>query len=415
MASSICVYAEGPLMVTEDVDSTELSIRFRIGKAEVDRAFNLNSDNCDELKSCLQAIASDSTCTLSKIHIISSASPEGPYQLNMKLSERRAESVKALIKEIDPSVTDDMFEVISKGEDWDGAIRFVEESDMKDKDEVLDILRNIPQRTYRDGKAIDSRKQRITDFKGGSAWNYMLRHYYPSLRKSQVSIIFETQSRPAFGDTIAAAPSIMADRSATLLGTGSGIIGSRQPGSWPEVPFLAVKTNALSDIAFSPNIALEIPIGERISTGLEYTFPWWVSNDNARAWELLNWNLFGRYWFGDRIEKGIFTGPFAGIMLQGGYYDIEPNHTGYQGEHISIGAEFGWSWQLSKHWFIEASAGLGWMGTNYRYYKGMSDDQHLVYQYNGRFNWIGPVKVDASIVYLFYHKYKGGGTRNRQK
>ena len=46
------------------------------------------------------------------------------------------------------------------------------------------------------------------------------------------------------------------------------------------------------------------------------------------------------------------------------------------------------------------------MGTPYRYYVGNENDSKLLYQYPGRFNWLGPTKASLSIKYLFTKKIK---------
>ena len=116
----------------------------------------------------------------------------------------------------------------------------------------------------------------------------------------------------------------------------------------------------------------------------------------------------GRQRLTQRSEKpmDVLRGHFAGIDLGGGYYDIEPEHKGYQGEFLMVGAEYGYAFALAPRWRLDAYVGVGWLGTQFRYYEGTSDDVHLIYQHDGKLNWFGPVKAGVSIKYLFTHKVR---------
>ena len=162
----------------------------------------------------------------------------------------------------------------------------------------------------------------------------------------------------------------------------------------------------LYDLAITPNLAAEFPLDKRWSVLLDYTFPWWVNRENNRAWEILKLDLGTRFWL-NRMNPDdpmdILRGHFVGIDLGLGYYDIEPYHTGWQGEFAVAGLEYGYAWRLKNpFWRLEAFAAAGWMGTGYRYYEGNSTDTNLMHRYDGRFTWIGPTKVGFSIKYIFH-------------
>ena len=46
------------------------------------------------------------------------------------------------------------------------------------------------------------------------------------------------------------------------------------------VPFLALKTNMLFDIALIPNIEVEVPVGKCWSLNGELMFPWWLFDND---------------------------------------------------------------------------------------------------------------------------------------
>ena len=170
--------------------------------------------------------------------------------------------------------------------------------------------------------------------------------------------------------------------------------------TWEQKPLFALSTNTLLDLAITPNFAIEVPMGHSWSALVDYTFPWWLTRANDRAWQIIKLDLGARYWLSRHDESDpwdILTGHFVGIDLGAGYYDIEPHHKGYQGEFQMASVEYGYAWRLGKYWRLQAYAGLGWMATHYRYYEANKNDSRLIYKYPGRYTWMGPTKLGVSI------------------
>ena len=383
-------------------DSTEVVINFRLDKVVYDPAYMGNNERFNELMRLLAAVKADPDTRLKNIRITSSASPEGPYKHNVELSIERGKTLIKLIKKQDPTLNDDIFVITSLGEAWDGAIKAVEEGDMPHKDEALEIMRNTPENVIKDGKVVDTRKRQMMNLAGGTVWRYMIENYFPSLRQTSVFVVFKTKRLVGTLEELAPIYACVQPKNAPgELARGEVFVPA------PVVerkPIIAVKTNLLYDVLATPNIAVELPLGKRWSIFADYTFPWWEWDNNSRAWEDLDWKLGARYWFGDRTKRDVLTGLFAGGFGAAGYYDVQPHHKGWQGEFYAAGLEGGYAWRLSKHWHFEVSGALGYMHTKYRRYHGELNDQHLVYKYNGKYDWVGPVKLNASIVYLFWGK-----------
>ena len=101
----------------------------------------------------------------------------------------------------------------------------------------------------------------------------------------------------------------------------------------------------------------------------------------------------------------VLRGHFLGLEFGAGYYDIEPQHQGYQGEFQMVTLEYGYAFRLAPRWRLDLCVGAGWLGTHYRYYKGTTDYVHLIYQEDGRIPWyFGPTKAGVSIKYIFTRK-----------
>ena len=109
-----------------------------------------------------------------------------------------------------------------------------------------------------------------------------------------------------------------------------------------------------------------------------------------------------------RSPMDVLLGHYVALDLGAGYYDIEPHHTGYQGEFQTIGIEYGHAWRLWQRWRLEAFVGIGWMGTHYRYYQGNEGDTKLYYQHDGKYTWFGPTRIGVNLKYIFCVKRRVG-------
>ena len=175
-------------------------------------------------------------------------------------------------------------------------------------------------------------------------------------------------------------------------------------------PLFAAKTNLLFDALTALNVELEVPIGQRWSVAGEWIFPWWVTKDNGNALQILSGNVEGKYWFGDRTKRPVMTGWFAGLYAGGGLYDLQYRNNGYQGEfYIAAGVSGGFAHTINKSGTLrmEYSLGIGYLQTEYRYYEGVEQNEFLVWQYDGRYSWLGPTRAKVSLVWMLNAKQKG--------
>ena len=172
--------AIGSVQAQEAADS--MKIYYRCGYRNVDPSFR---NNRTQLKHFLNSIdAALKNDRIEKIVIRSYASPDGAARANEQLSVRRAEELKAYLVS-EGNVPSSLIEHHAEGIAWNMLREQVAASDMAGRDEVLDILDNMPLWIYDDnGRIIDGRKKRLMDLQGGKPYNYMLEHFFPDLRNS---------------------------------------------------------------------------------------------------------------------------------------------------------------------------------------------------------------------------------------
>lgn len=341
------------------------------------------------------------------IVVASSSSIDGPVASNDRFSRARGESLVRWIEENYPEFKGHIV-LDSRGEDWDAFIEAILADRNLDKDTKNDILEIAGSDDSSDAREARLRKLPVWE-------SYIKDNILPLTRRASVHatrVKVQAPEPETLPDVEVEDEHLNFDQTRDSLDTTVAPVDTLaapvEPEPVPAVkPLFAVSTNVLYDLAITPNFAVEVPVGKKVSIYGEYTFPWWVTRDNSRAWQILKWDIGARYWlFGGRSQNpmDVMIGPFAGIDLGAGYYDIEPHHKGWQGEFQTVGVEIGWAWDLGKNWRLDAFVGAGWMGTHFRAYQGSSDDKHLLYQESGKLTWFGPTKAGVSVKYIFGQK-----------
>ena len=317
------------------------------------------------------------------------------------------------------------------------------------------------------GRRVDHRKLMLMKMYSGMTWRYLYEHFFQAMRYARVCIHFEIEGgpmpvmKPSRQGSSIPPPSIRKEAPIELphkKGRFYGFVGekkvfiadtlpsklvqrvdkavaeSRKPLSPKEVAkalklqkksepktyelrrYFALKTNVLFDALSLLNAEVEVPVARHWSVMGEYMFPWWISDHKRNTWWLWNHgqttvqvissSLETRYWFDQFNTHKAFTphkGWFAGVFGGGGYYDLESNSKGYQGEFWMAGISGGYVAQLNRQWLLELSLSTGYLQTNYRYYNAMWNDLdhrfHLVRQNDGSTSWFGPLKAKVSLVW----------------
>ena len=416
-------------------------IHFRVGASNVDINYMENRIALSKIS----ALTPENAYYISSIRIEGYASPEGAFTINELLSWKRAEALKRYIITNYSYIQPEKIIAQGMGVNWK-ELRGMAEADPKlpRRQEILYIIDHV--HAHIDVKANVSRKKSIMDL-GTQPWNYMLANYFPLLRTGVTIIMKPDTPREVVIsisktlDSIDNVPLSTSDTAALVRITSvknvpgnesehlSIIDTTKNTNKEPLVadsayiekivekevelerkPLFAVKTNMLYDVVSALNVELEVLIGKRWSIAGEYIFPWWLWEEKQIAFEMLNANIEGRYWFGDRANKKALTGWNMGLYAGGGYFDFEWKDKGYQGEFfIATGLSTSYTHTISKNgnWRMEYGLGLGIIQTNYHKYvpkRGIDNEWHLIRQSEGKHTWIGPSKAKISLVWIINNR-----------
>lgn len=179
---------------------------------------------------------------------------------------------------------------------------------------------------------------------------------------------------------------------------------------------MAVKTNLLGWATTSLNAGLEFGAGRKSTVQIFGLLnPWEFGDTRMRIWTL---EPEYRYWFCER-----FNGHFIGVHLLGGEYnfrnfnmpftnlpDLKGENKGrhIEGWYVGAGITYGYQWMLSKHWNFEASLGIGYAYSPYKYYgrcdRLLDKDGNALPEgtkKTGNCGYFGPTKLALSIMYVF--------------
>ena len=133
-----------------------------------------NQTELRSIQEMLTKVMNDKKLTVTGVYIEGFASPEGALKLNEQLSKSRAEALKSYLSARE-NIAANLYHVSFGGENWDGLVKALEASDLKEKETLLSIIRNTSD--------IARRKEEIKRLNGGAPYRTMLKELYPALRK----------------------------------------------------------------------------------------------------------------------------------------------------------------------------------------------------------------------------------------
>ncbi|WP_455641264.1 DUF3575 domain-containing protein [Parabacteroides sp.] len=192
-----------------------------------------------------------------------------------------------------------------------------------------------------------------------------------------------------------------------LLVSGVKAIGQEDTTEVRKVPTFGIKTNLLYDMTASLNLGAEFRTGDRTSLDLSAGWNPFTFSDN-RKWKHILIQPEFRLW-----AKETFSGHFFGLHAHYAYYNVGQLPHGpfskYMADHrfegwlTGAGVSYGYRWNFSRNWGMEATIGVGYAHLDYTKYKCETCGEKLG---NETKNYFGPTKVGITLIYSFGGKKK---------
>jgi tetratricopeptide (TPR) repeat protein len=164
----------------------EANIKFLIQQAEL-RKSELKSGSVQEFVALLKRISQDRQgLNLNNVEVSAYASPDGGYQLNEKLANKRQQNAEGYVKQqMKQAKLTEPVEANYTAQDWEGFQQLVQASNIQDKDVILRVLS-----MYQDP---EEREQQIKNMSAG--FRELADGILPELRRARLTINYETVGR----------------------------------------------------------------------------------------------------------------------------------------------------------------------------------------------------------------------------
>lgn len=347
-----------------------------------------------------------------QVWVCGSASPDGLWADNVKLSEVRTRNAVDYIKSV-MNIPDYMIHAESLNEDWDKLAELIQESDLPYKYEVLYIIRT---------KDWGERKKALQKLDGGRVWRILEEDFFPQLRcvrfaifckwdpskpylsepvspvapEPQPVVVPEPQPvqepvpapAPAVVDTVYVRDTVLIMKETVMVEKPAPVAVAPaesvpvQPApvqsyrKYHDTPWMiGLKTNLIADAMAIPMAGLEFQIGKRASLDLQG----WYTKYNIFCKDDENTNVYGfspelRIWTkGNTMQRGSFFGIHAmttwytfkwtdGYLYQNGAEGQYSGDAGSNSPAWSVGLTYGYSVALDRkaHWGLELVLGVGY-------------------------------------------------------
>lgn len=158
-------------------------IDFVVNKTDIDPYYRRNPRELLKIQESIDTVFNDPDVTITGVWLKGFASPESPYSHNRDLAIGRTSSLKEHIRQLynfDPKI----ISVESEPEDWDGLRKYVENSNIDHKTELLEII---------DSDIEPDPKEALIKRKYPKEYKFMLENFYPALRHTEYRITYEVK------------------------------------------------------------------------------------------------------------------------------------------------------------------------------------------------------------------------------
>lgn len=404
----LCLFSCETLLASQQKDSLDFTIYFRVGKSAVEPDFHGNSGKLSKIVNEIAHL--NQKGMLRRLHFFSSTSPEGGLELNRRLSGRRMQRLYEYVGSR-VEIPDSLCEFSSIGVNWDGLSSLVDRSEVRYRSAVLKEFAGRDA-TY------DERCASLMSISRGDAWKDMNRRFFPSLRMGRLVVHYEhppsavSLSPPHGGCTL------------NVPEADVNLIEIRLPNDSLALPkkkctfIMAVKSNLLYDVALVPNVGVELYLKNNWTIGANWMYAWWKSDDRHRYWRVYGGELYARKYLGKVASSKPFSGHHLGVYAQMLTYDFELGGRGYMGGRPGgdiwdksvkgAGIEYGYALPVARKLNLDFSLGLGGLfGTCHEY---VPVNGHYVWDKTRKISWIGPTRLEVSLVWVL-----GKGVFNEDK
>lgn len=378
-------------------------LHFRFDRSELHKDYKTNASEIARLKDFLNTAPA-----IDSIVVVSYSSPEGNVRYNNELADRRSQTAEQYMRHLldlhNINYAIDMRRQPS-GENWSGLLKELQAHyHRNNRKAVLDIVAS--------DRSEEAKKAALRRLDRGDTYNYIVLWYMSRLRYTTGIIVYtkpltitEMQPLRLTAEPVASAVPAM------LPPLAAEPAKLKMPKALSTIA--AVKTNLLFDAVTAVNVAVEVPLSNKVSALVQLYTPWWLTNDNRKCLQLITLGGEARWWFAPKASprqgKDHPVGHFLGAYAYSGKTDLQWDNTGrYQADGWSAGLSYGYAMPISRLFNIEFSLAVGYARLQWERYTPSDDWQTLFHEDAGVLDYLGPTKAEVSLVMPLRIKTKGG-------
>lgn len=167
----------GNKFVRDQIKTQEAQINFAIQRSDL-RSGELTKDDVKALQEAIKGLSNNQKAELKGVDVYAYASPDGPVNLNDRLSKDRGNTTQKWVNQSlkKSKVDGNMVNIKEQATDWEGFRTMVQNSDIEDKDMILRVLE-----MYADP---DTRNREMHNL--GKVFNVLAEEVLPKLRRSRM-------------------------------------------------------------------------------------------------------------------------------------------------------------------------------------------------------------------------------------
>lgn len=378
-------------------------IHFRVGKYDLMPRHYRNASALRKITDSLQNRIETKWVVyeLSGIKITGSASPEGSYALNQRLSQNRAREIQKWLRS-HSKLPAHLMKQEFLGKNWPMLLELAQaDNNIPYRNETLELLETA--------SATNDIIKPLQNLRKGVPYRYLLKNIFPHLRFTKIYVEYDRYPKYAPIPHISKAIEVPVD---TDCRPTVKPVPQQQPQPQPEPEpqqpqperkfWFAAKTNMLYDALITPNVGVEFNIDKqrRYSVAANWMYAWWKSDPDSWYHRTYGGDIELRRYFGKQAQERPFTGWHAGVYGQMLTYDFEWGGRGYLGDKWSwaAGISGGWSKAIGKRLNLDFTLGVGYLWGEYQEY--LPVDDCYVWQATKNRRWIGPTKAEVSLVWI---------------
>lgn len=155
---------------------------FPVNKTIIYPDYRGNQQELAKIRATIDTIRNDKNISITGIRMEGYASPEGSYANNDRLAKGRTSALLTYVRNY-YDFPEGLLTMSSTPEDWVGFRKFVANSALPQKEEILQII-------DLDEKDMDAKEKRIARLVGPETYRFLLTECYPALRHSDYTVSY---------------------------------------------------------------------------------------------------------------------------------------------------------------------------------------------------------------------------------